>query len=140
MLGRTKLPPLDVIETGIGIIFPMAVPAGVGVGVVDVGLGVGVFVFGARVLLADACMAFAAKSITTRTKARKVRKTFFVCIRYLIFQDGWVARSCRKRSKVWRSRFFDPPSFWIHLMLPDMEIAKNSTLSTYFCLLVLPPF
>src|SRR6266487_6103766 len=124
MLGRTKLPPLDVIETGIGIIFPMAVPAGVGVGVVDVGLGVGVFVFGARVLLADACMAFAAKSITTRTKARKVRKTFFVCIRYLIFQDGWVARSCRKRSKVWQSRSSIHPVSGFILCYPIWKLQK----------------
>ena len=43
VLGRTKLPPLDVIETGMGIIFPMVVAPGVGVGPV----GVGVFVFGA---------------------------------------------------------------------------------------------
>ena len=77
VLGRTKLPPVDVIETGIGIIFPRVVVPGVGVGPVDV--GVGVFVLGARVSLAETCMALAARTIKTRAKTKTVRNIFF-CI------------------------------------------------------------
>src|SRR5215211_6321275 len=82
VLGRTKLPPVDVIETGIGIIFPMVVAPGVGVGPVGVGVmagGVGVFVLGARVSLAETCMALAARVIKARAKTRAVRNIFF-CI------------------------------------------------------------
>jgi hypothetical protein len=69
---------VDVIETGMGMIFPMVVAPGVGVG--PVGVGVGVFGLGAGLLLAEACMAFIARIINTRAKTRNVRKTFFVCI------------------------------------------------------------
>ncbi len=120
----------------------MVVPAGVGVGVgvVGVGLGVGVFVFGAKLLLADTCMALAAKSIKTRAKTRKLRKTFFVCIKVPHLSSWMGSRNTQAAKQSMALQIFDPPSFWIHLMLPDMEIAKNSTLFTYFCRLVLPPF
>jgi hypothetical protein len=95
VLGRTKLPIVDVIETGMGIILPIVDGPEVGVG-----LGVGGFGLGGSALLAEACMAFAARIIKTRAKARNVRKIIFVCIRYLIFQNGWVAGSCRQRSNV----------------------------------------
>jgi flagellar biosynthesis protein FliQ len=76
VLGRRKLPPVDVIDTGIGMILAMVEPLGVGVG-----LGVGVFVgLGAAASLAEACMAFAASIIKTRVETRKARKTIFVCI------------------------------------------------------------
>jgi len=65
---------VDVIETGIGIIFPMVFGSGV-----DVGVGVGVFVLGARASLAETCMALAARIIKTSAKTRKVRNIFF-CI------------------------------------------------------------
>jgi hypothetical protein len=87
VLGRTKLPPVDVIETGIGIIFAMVVAPGVGVGdgVDVVTVGVGVFVLGARVLLAEACTALAAKIIKTSAKTRIVRNIFFFCIEVPLF-------------------------------------------------------
>jgi hypothetical protein len=78
VLERTKLLPVEVIETGMGIIFPIG--AGPGVGVGPIGVGVGGFALGAGPLLAEACMAFAARIIKTRAKTRNVRKTFFVCI------------------------------------------------------------
>jgi hypothetical protein len=94
VLGRTKLPVEAVIETGMGIILPI-----VGGPEVGVGLGVGGFGLGGSAWLAEACMAFVARIVRTRTKTRNVRK-IFVCIRYLIFQNGWVAGSCRPRSNI----------------------------------------
>ena len=88
VLGRTKLPPVDVIETGIGIIFPRVVVPGVGVGPVDVGVGVGVFVLGARVLLAETCMALAARTIKTRAKTKTVRNIFLFIEIPLSFNVG----------------------------------------------------
>jgi hypothetical protein len=79
VLGRIKLPPVDVIETGIGIIFPIVVAPGVGLGPVGVGVGVGVFVLGAKVSLAETCTALAARIIKTSAKTRTVRNIFF-CI------------------------------------------------------------
>ena len=72
VLGRVKLPPLDVIETGMGIILPI-----VGGPEVGVGLGVGGFGLGGSALLAEACMAFAARIIKTRANTRTVRNIFF---------------------------------------------------------------
>ena len=83
VLGRRKLPPVDVIEMGMGIIFPIVVAAGVGVGPVGVDVvtvAVGVFVFGAKVLLAEACMALAARIIMVSATIKKVRNIFFFCI------------------------------------------------------------
>jgi hypothetical protein len=77
VLGRTKLPPVDVIETGMGIIFPRVVAPGVGVGVIAG--GVGVFVLGARVSLAETCMALAARIVKASAKTKMVRNIFF-CI------------------------------------------------------------
>jgi hypothetical protein len=90
VLGRTKLPTIDVTETGIGIIFPIVVAPGVGEGV-----GVGVFVLGARVSLAETWTALAARIIKTSTKTKAVRNIFF-CIEIPLFQCGWVANYCRK--------------------------------------------
>jgi len=60
-----------------GIILPMVVAPGVGVGPVDVGVGVGVFVLGARVLLAETCIALAARIIKTSAKTKTIRNIFF---------------------------------------------------------------
>ena len=73
------MPPVDVIETGIGIIFPILVGTGP-VGVGGMAVGVGVFVLGAGRLLAEACMALVARIIKPTVKAKKTRKAFFVCI------------------------------------------------------------
>jgi len=88
VLGRTKLPPVEVIETGMGIMFPIVVAPGVGVGPVDVGVGVGVFVLGAAVSLAETCMALAAKIIRTRAKTRTVRNIFLFIEIPLSFNVG----------------------------------------------------
>jgi hypothetical protein len=77
VLGRTKLPPAEVIETGTGIRFPIEVVPGVGVG--TVGVGVGVLVFGASVSLAETWMALADRIVKTSAKTKTVRNIFF-CI------------------------------------------------------------
>jgi hypothetical protein len=72
VLGKTKLPPVDVIETGMGIIFPMVVAPGVGVG--D---GVGVFVFGALRLSALAGLPIVLRGNTiTSTTIRITSRRF----------------------------------------------------------------
>jgi hypothetical protein len=72
-LASTKVPPVEVIDTGMGIILPM-VP-----GVDPVGVGVGVFGLGAIASLAETCMALAARIMKTSVKTKPVRKIFF-CI------------------------------------------------------------
>jgi len=81
VLGRRKLPPVDVIETGIGIIFPM-------VAAPEVGVGVGVFGLGATGLLAETWMALAARIIKTNAKTKIVRNIFFIEIPLSFSVDG----------------------------------------------------
>jgi hypothetical protein len=100
VLGRPKVPPVDVIETGMGIIFPMAVGPGVGVGPMGVDVGVGVFVLGAKVLPAETCMEFAVKIIKTRAKTINVRKICFVCIVVPHLSRWMGSRIMQQRSKV----------------------------------------
>jgi len=83
VLGRRKFPPVDVTETGMGIRFPIVAAPGV-----DVGVGVGVFGLGARVSLAETCIALAARIIKTSAETKTLRTIFFCIEIPLTFDMG----------------------------------------------------